>query len=250
MPSFQEVVEQVDLPAFFLVRNMEYEDRKTTDVKGEYVAHAPTYDEVCAYVPEPSIRTDPDNLAPLRKRCLVRKLETGSERMLERPCFFTDLDFTRFSTTKRDREIFGETYTIIWVCPPDLNQAVKVLIKEIEQSVKSPHLVHFLRHPDAEDDGRATGFDLLDIWTRYIDRSVFVPEPGEGDTDFVAVPRDDGTTEWLPLLAVDDPDPCQQHSWGMMKSSDLAAKFEIQLAASPYAATPDAWVELNELLMK
>jgi hypothetical protein len=164
MPTPDEMIRPVKLPSMCLFHNADIDwswhpnlDFTVCDC----VVDGDDLDELRSLVPEPALPTDPEKLALYRQHRTQDRIITWNEKgdwseEVEPPRFDDSLDL--FATGASDLEIFGESYTILLVVPPDVGIAVDYLLKVL---------------PDPA--GQIDGFYLLKAWTDYVDRLTFWP---------------------------------------------------------------------------
>jgi hypothetical protein len=132
------------------------------------------------------------------------------------------------SCQARDRDIFGEGYTIVWVCPADVEAVVDRLLRHVAERLYGPP--DLSAEPPFEAEGptastrRIDVYDLLDLWSKYIHRLCFhapqlqTPSPAEG-----------------------------MKARRQLRQHVVVALLQ-RLAALPNGPTPQDWDRLDELL--
>jgi hypothetical protein len=202
MQKAADVLPQTPLPAFLLLKNM-HEDwpgivgLDAACLDGEVLWITDSFEEAHELVPAPTVPTDPEKLALLQDRFGVDHCydpETGEwTEHLPHLAFDTDPDHNGLrllDDVPRDFDIFGESYTVVWVCPADVQAVVDRLMGHAAErltgriGIPAPlELLRLFNEADPRTARRIDGYDLFEIWRQYIDRICFFApelEPAEG----------------------------------------------------------------------
>ena len=202
MPTVAEILIHTALPVFFLLKNMQedypgvvYFDAAELD--GDVLRTADSFDAIQRLVPRPTPPTDPEKQSLLLQRCgeALAYDATAHEWRVQWPelAFDTHPNHNSVRVTScqaRDRDIFGEGYTIVWVCPAEEEAVVDRLLRHVAERLYGPSDLSAAPSVEAEGPTASTRridvYDLLDLWSKYIDRLCFhasqlqTPSPAEG----------------------------------------------------------------------
>lgn len=146
MKNFSEYLSGTKLPRYILFRNLSFEHEFDIDAsiaKGEIVASDSSYDDLCSNVPKPVFPSDEYKIS-----LLDEKYGQITENELE----YDDTVYDLAEGEPNDYEIFGESYTIIFFCPPEQDVIVDYLLKQYQKDR-----------------------DLVDIYVNCIDRLHIFP---------------------------------------------------------------------------
>ena len=203
MTSAAEILRHGQLPAFLLVRSLRADYLEihydTLEIDGEVLGLFDSFAEAQAMVPAPTVPTDPQKLVLVKRRfgeIIDSDPRTGKQvRRLAKVFFDTDPSNKLSLAGNRpgDLDIFGERYTIVWVCPPDIDVVVERLLEELAGRLGGEPLsleTAFLRAleqaaasesgEEDSNDRRIDAYDLWDLWNRYIDRICWYDPKGQG----------------------------------------------------------------------
>jgi hypothetical protein len=78
-----------------------------------------------------------------------------------------------------DREFFGQSFTILWISPADVDAAVEFLMSQVSQHMEltqRPYTLPMLLDAATTEEASADRFgawDLLFYWRTYLDRICF-----------------------------------------------------------------------------
>jgi hypothetical protein len=150
-----------------------------TDLRGEFVGLTRTFDQARQLVPQPEYPEDTFRQDQFHKRFGWRHIALSDGSLLkEVPSFgFDDKPIT--DCRRSDRDLFGETYTVFWLCPLDIEVAVSTLIDHVEQLIGSDSRTAALeslleRHhalgPYWQPCETIDCYLLLFVWRNYLDR--------------------------------------------------------------------------------
>ena len=146
MKNFSEYLSGIKLPSYILFKNLRFEhdfDIDASIARGEIVATDTSYDELYSKMPRPSFPTDEYKIS-----LLDEKYGQIDEIDLE----YDDTVYDIAEGEPNDYEIFGESYTIVFLCPPDEDFIVEYLVQQYQHTR-----------------------DLVDIYMNYIDRLHIFP---------------------------------------------------------------------------
>ena len=141
-----EFLESIEKPCFLLVKNLDFEHPSDLDSpisRGEILSHSSNFDELKKMIPAPQLPEDEYKLSLFEKKFGEAKISLAQ---------FDDSPWDISEGDPNDYEIFGESYTIIWICDPGETGIADYLA---EQYLKLK--------------------DLISIWELYIDRMHFYP---------------------------------------------------------------------------
>jgi len=141
-----EFLESLEKPCFLLIKNLDFEHPSDLDSpisRGEILGHSSNFDELKKMIPAPTLPEDEYKLSLFEKKFGEIKAKVGQ---------FDDSPWDISEGEPSDYEIFGESYTIIWICDQG------------EDGI-ADHLVgQYLKLKD-----------LISIWELYIDRMHIYP---------------------------------------------------------------------------
>ncbi len=143
---YSDYLRSITIPKFILIKNLWFEHINDLDApitRGEIIKYAEDFDEVKMAIPHPALPEDD------YKQSLFEKKLGELKKSL---AVFDDSPYDISEGDPADYEIFGESYTVIWVCPPDVEEIVDYLVEKYAE----------LR-------------DLVAIWEYYIDRMHIYP---------------------------------------------------------------------------
>jgi hypothetical protein len=146
MKNYDGFFSKLKLPVYILFKNLRFEHDFDFDApvsRGEIIATGESYDELRKKLAKPVAPVDEYKLSLLDAKYGIIK-----ESELE----FDDTIFDITEANPSDYEIFGESFTIVFFCPPDKNQIVKYIV----------------------DDYNANR-SLVDTWSKCIDRLRIFP---------------------------------------------------------------------------
>ena len=149
MTTAAEILSHACLPAFLLVRNLqaEYEEifSDARKIDGHVLGLFDSFEEAQARVPVPLVPTDPQKRLLFKHRfgeIISLNPRTGKQVTRLANGFFDTSPCQKLSmggNLPRDRDIFGERYTIVWVCPADLDLVIERLIDELLGRLSGEH---------------------------------------------------------------------------------------------------------------
>lgn len=127
----------LDKPCFVLLRNLPLDESgnltRSAILAGdfEFVAHAENYEDVDRLVPEPRLPVQDGRI----KWGVVQRL-ARSQRINAGECWSIDLFFSTSHHVMEedvpDHEMFGESYTILWICS-DVDSATAALVEKYKK---------------------------------------------------------------------------------------------------------------------
>ncbi len=149
-------LETFNSPRFVLFKNLKFkEDSLLLDIheikQGEIVYVGDTYTEVSKYIPKSIYPTDVEKQQLFEDKYGDRDDVDFSFNVS--PYAIVDIDPEDVERMP-DFDIFGESYTVLWVCPADVEVIVKSLINHIKRQAKQNSTI---------------GGELYTIWVDYID---------------------------------------------------------------------------------
>jgi hypothetical protein len=131
----------VEKPCFLLIKNLDFEHPSDLDSpvsRGELLGHSTSFDELKKKIPAPQLPDEDYKLSLFEKKFGETKISLAQ---------FDDSPWDIADGEPNDYEIFGESYTIIWVCNPNEDGIAEYLVEQYLMSR-----------------------DLITIWELYIDR--------------------------------------------------------------------------------
>jgi hypothetical protein len=151
-----------------------------------------------------------------------------------------DLDSARFITGPLEDPTdevkrFGETYTIVWIVPGNIEAAVAALMQHVAELVTGesslPAELDFIRGlrvsmSDRKERPLIGAYELWHIWRQFVDRAFFYGPHLRAE----ALTVREGEITFLDGKIIDE--------------------FKRQLSALPNGPTSEDWDELDELLAK
>lgn len=139
-------LESIEKPCFLLIKNLDFEHPSDMDSpisRGEIVGHSTSFEVLKKMIPAPDLPEDDYKLSLFEKKFGELKASVAQ---------FDDSPWDISEGEPSDYEIFGESYTIIWIY--DLN----------EDGIVDYLVSRYLNLKD-----------LISIWELYIDRMHVIP---------------------------------------------------------------------------
>ena len=130
MEKYVEKLNSIKLPQFILVKNIEFEHPEDLDAplsRGEILQSGSDYDSLKAHIPIPKIPEDEYKLSLYEKKY-------GDASVIKPEYDDSPMDVS--VGDPMDYEIFGSSYTIVWMVPPDEELIVEALINAYAKSRK------------------------------------------------------------------------------------------------------------------
>jgi hypothetical protein len=143
---YSEFLESVNLPAFILVKNLWFEHENDFDApisRGEIIRQSKEFSELKKIIPQPDLPEDDYKQSLFEKKLGELKISNA---------VFDDSPYDIAEGDPTDYEIFGQSYTILWMCSPDIDELTDFLVERYNQNR-----------------------DLIFIWENYIDRMHIFP---------------------------------------------------------------------------
>ncbi len=143
---YSEYIGSKKVPGFILIKNLMFEHQNDLDApitRGELIGYDSHFGELKKIIPYPSVPEDDYKLSLFDKKF-------GELRGAKAE--FDDSPFDIHEGDPTDYEIFGESYTISWICPPDPEKVSDYLVKRYGEKR-----------------------NLIIIWDNYIDRMHVFP---------------------------------------------------------------------------
>ena len=237
--DWNELLDETEtLPAFFLIRNLEYDTEhaqlplESWRMSGRCIEVAHTFDDATKRVPKARLPRDPKKREALLLRFGTRSTLGDDGKWRDEPASFgyslnpeakNELILQGRAT---DQELFGESYTVLWICPTDVEQVIYFLMSHVNQYMAiSPRPYDFLATMDAActEEASASRFgawDLFYFWRTYQDRICF------------ACTEDDKFDDLLDL------------------ANEIRGGFAQRLKEMPNGPTDWDWERFEELLLK
>ena len=128
MKNYNEYLSGIKLPSYILFKNLRFEhdfDIDASIARGEIITSNASYDELYLKVPKPVFPEDEYKLS-----LLDEKYGQVTENELE----FDDTVFDIAEGEPSDYEIFGESYSIIFFCPPQEDYVIQYLTEQYQQN--------------------------------------------------------------------------------------------------------------------
>lgn len=141
-----EFLDSLDKPCFLLIKNLDFEHPSDLDSpisRGEILAHSTIFDELKKMIPSPQLPGDDYKLSLFEKKFGEIRISVSQ---------YDDSPWDISEGDPSDYEIFGESYTIIWISEQGEDEIADYLV---EQYLKIK--------------------DLISIWEFYIDRMHIYP---------------------------------------------------------------------------
>jgi len=159
-------------PKFVLIKDLEtpYMVFDTVDdfIAGEVICITETLSEAQSQIPEFTFPSDPE------KQELYRDIFEDGEDMVagdaleyvgsNLPWAIIDPEDCPYDSGKA---VFGVTYTVVWVCPPDKNLIIENLIKQIQDLIKQ--------------NKSSLASEISYIWDEILERIIFTHENNSDD---------------------------------------------------------------------
>ena len=139
-------LDSLEKPCFLLIKNLDFEHPSDLDSpisRGEILSHSTDYDDLKKMIPNPQLPEDEYKLSLFEKKF-------GEVRISMAQYDDSPLDISEGDPS--DYEIFGESYTIIWIC------------EQKEEEIADYLVAQYLNLKD-----------LISIWEFYIDRMHIYP---------------------------------------------------------------------------
>ncbi|MBD3273123.1 hypothetical protein GF385_02115 [Candidatus Dependentiae bacterium] len=143
---YSEYIGSKRIPGFILTKNLMFEHQQNLDAsitRGELIGYSSHFDELKKAIPYPGVPEDDYKLSLFDKKFGALK---GSKAE------FDDSPLDIHEGDPSDYEIFGESYTISWICLPDPGEVSEYLVERYKEKR-----------------------DLIEIWDNYIDRMHVFP---------------------------------------------------------------------------
>ena len=191
MITVQNTIGQLRIPLFCVVRNIEQPEAfidspfEVADLRGGLVGLAPTYEYARRLVPQPEYPEGSVQQERFHARFGWKHVQISDGTMVQQvPKFgFDDDARSAFSHQSQeiatDTELFGESYTVFWLCPPVPEVIADTLLDHVQQlracethpsSLRALLERHGALNPYMRPCETIDGFLLLYVWQYYFDR--------------------------------------------------------------------------------
>ena len=144
--KYSEYLESVELPRFLLVKNLGFAHENDLDApisRGELIDHSNNFNDLKKLIPFPKLPSDDYKLSLFEKK--FGEIKANNAQFDDSPLDITDGE-------PNDYEIFGESYSIVWVCGNNVDSIANFLVNQYEKYK-----------------------DLVLIWELFIDRIHIFP---------------------------------------------------------------------------
>lgn len=151
MTSVQDSIYQILRPHFCVLRNFEWLEPPVgspfdiSEIRGEFVGLVCTFDQARRLVPQPKYPTDAAQQGRFHKRFGWDVVALSNGSMMEHIPRFGFDDDPQSDLRSSDRELFGETYTIFWLCPADPEVIASTLSEHTQYLLDSESRPHTLK---------------------------------------------------------------------------------------------------------
>ena len=191
MITVQTTIGQARLPLYCVVRNIEQPEfffdspYDVADLRGGLVGLTPTYEYARRLVPQPAYPEGTIQQERFHARFGWKQVQISDGSMVQQvPAFGFDDDPRSVSRHRglrlaTDTELFGESYTVFWLCPPDPEVIVDTLLDHVQRlrscethpsSLRALLERHGALNPYMRPCETIDGFLLLYVWQNYFDR--------------------------------------------------------------------------------
>jgi hypothetical protein len=143
---YSAFLESLGKPCFVLIKNLDFDHPSDLDSpisRGEIIERAENFEDLKKQIPLPELPENDYKLSLFEKK--FGELKASAAQYDDSPLDISEGD-------PNDYEIFNESYTIIWICGPDV-EAVSDYLVEQYLNIR----------------------DLISIWELYIDRMHIYP---------------------------------------------------------------------------
>ena len=168
------LLKEIKQPQFVLIKNLETPnmvfDTVNDFIAGEVICLTDTLADAESQIPEFTFPSDAD------KQELYRDIFEDGEDMVagdkleyspsNLPWAIIDPEDCPYDSGKI---VFGVTYTVIWVCPPDKQMIIENLIKQMQELVKL--------------NKSSLGSEIDYIWNEVLERIILTNVENSGDED-------------------------------------------------------------------
>ena len=143
MTSVQDSICQIRRPHFCVLRNFEWLEPQVgspfdiSELRGDFVGLVCTFDQARRLVPQPQYPTDPAQQDRFHKRFGWDLVPLSDGTMMEQIPRFGFDDAPISDSRSSDRQLFGETYTIFWLCPADPEVIASTLFEHTQYLLDS-----------------------------------------------------------------------------------------------------------------
>ncbi len=163
-------LEPEDLPTFALFKNLVLDDplAPNSDIDSfEWAQLNPDDDLLKQQVPAPPATTDPAQIALMKTADRFANAIDSATGALNADQLAFDLTTGHFIDRPSDRALFGASYTLVLLCPPNKRAVVAYLIAALKWMAGGE---------------RIGAVHLIALWSGYVDRILFYPD-GPDETD-------------------------------------------------------------------
>lgn len=193
MNILQEFLKDKDLPGWLLIHNARLEmisdgSLMVSDASQLYWSH--NFDELQKQIPSAKVMATPEAKELASYRFSDDELKNGTFQFNNFPMALAD--------EGNDFDIFGECYTIFWVCEPELEKVCELLMKTFSNKCSGKVLPEHIRW----------------FWNDYLDR-IYFRTSGEADPFQLATLQDDIITNIIDAINA-LPEPPEEEAWNVL----------------------------------
>lgn len=141
--QIQHAIGQIQRPLFCVIRNLDQSISvvdfpfDVSDLRGEFVGLTCTFEQARRLVPQPEYPEDNLRQEHFHKRFGWHHIAMSDGSMLRQVPSFGFDDDPISDRRQSDMELFGESYTIFLVCPPDPEIIASTQIDQAQQLIAS-----------------------------------------------------------------------------------------------------------------
>lgn len=154
------IVDPSRLPVFVLFKDLVLSDPYSFDSEITSCTWARAGDDLERLqhqIPLPTIPDDPGRRRMLAEAERFEDYVDPDTGVIDQEGISFDDTLRQLTEPPTDLAIFGESYTVVWLCPPDLDRVTAAVMDHIERRTKGG-----TKEIDA--------FLLLEVWRDYLDR--------------------------------------------------------------------------------
>lgn len=159
MTAFEQSIHQLTLPRLILVHNLKFYslyDQDAPIASGELLGHSEEYARLQKKIPPPPFPSSESG-----RQLVYEFLDVENQAEFEQKAAYNDTVYGLTGDfTPSDSELFGETYTILLLCPPDIPAIVSFLVGRIK-ALAGEEQISFAH--------------LQLVWEQYVDRIHIYP---------------------------------------------------------------------------